>query len=131
MNRTQTRVHLEGIDAPEWNQGFGERSKRALSDLLLDKIVVVKKTGEDRYGRTLGIVIVDGVDVNAKMIESGLAWHYKRYNKESRLAELETLARRAKRGLWADPDPLPPWEFRIRSQTPNGAPESSDGETLK
>ena len=126
VNKEQVRVRLEGIDAPESNQSFGARAKQALSGLVFGKTVTVKKTGTDRFGRTLGVIMVGDTDANAKMIEDGWAWHYKQYNKENRLAQLEDAARQAKRGLWADPSPLAPWEFRARQRAPRAVPESSD-----
>ncbi|QDV69038.1 Thermonuclease precursor [Rosistilla carotiformis] len=122
VNREPVKVRLEGIDAPESKQSFGTRSKQALSKMVFGKNVVVKKTGEDRYGRTLGVIMVGSVDINAKMIEDGWAWHYKNYNDEERLAKLEDEAREAKRGLWADPNPLAPWEYRTRQRTSNDPP---------
>lgn len=116
VNRQTIKVRLEGIDAPESSQSFGTKSKQALSKMVFGKSVTVKKTGEDRYGRTLGIIMVGDVDANAKMIEDGWAWHYKKYNDEERLAKLESLARKAKRGLWADANPLAPWEYRARKK---------------
>ncbi|HBJ35564.1 MAG TPA: nuclease, partial [Planctomycetaceae bacterium] len=126
VNKEQVRVRLEGIDAPESNQSFGARAKQALSGLVFGKTVTIKKTGTDRFGRTLGVIMVGDLDANAKMIEDGWAWHYKQYNQENRLAQLEDAARQAKRGLWADPSPLAPWEFRARQRTPRPVPESSD-----
>ena len=122
VNRKTVKVRLEGIDAPEAKQSFGNKSKQALSKIAFGKIVVVKKTGEDRYGRTLGVIMVGSVDVNAKMIEDGWAWHYKNYNDEERLAKLEEKAKSAKRGLWADPNPLAPWVYRTRQRTSNDPP---------
>ena len=77
VNQEQIKVRLEGIDAPESRQSFGTRSKQALSEMVFGEKVTVGKTGADRYGRTLGMIVVDGVDVNAKMVENGWAWHYK------------------------------------------------------
>ena len=123
VNRQTVKVRLEGIDAPESSQSFGTKSKQALSKMVFGKTVTVKKTGEDRYGRTLGIIMVGGKeDANAKMIEDGWAWHFKKYNDEERLAKLESSARKAKRGLWADANPLPPWEYRARKRRPNNTP---------
>ena len=68
------------------------------------------------------------MDVNAQMIEDGWAWHYKKYNDERRLASLEEEARAEKRGLWADSNPLPPWEFRARKKTPETDTDSSGTE---
>lgn len=114
----QTRVRLQGIDAPESAQAFGQVSKRNLSELVFEKQVVVEYEKTDRYGRTLGKVLAGGRDVNLLQVKAGLAWHYKYYQDEQspadrRLyADAETEARSAKRGLWADPGPIPPWDFR-------------------
>ena len=118
VNKETIKVRLEGIDAPESGQSYGTKSKQALSEMVFGKPVTVKKTGTDKYKRTLGIVMVGDVDANAKMIEDGWAWHFKKYNDEERLAKLEDAARKAKRGLWADDTPLAPWDYRARQKTP-------------
>tara|TARA_R110002111_G_scaffold100976_6_gene156488 strand:+ start:48095 stop:48721 length:627 start_codon:yes stop_codon:yes gene_type:complete len=122
VNNQTVKVRLEGIDAPESSQSFGNKSKEALSEMVFGKTVTIKKTGEDRYGRTLGIIMVGDVDANAKMIEDGWAWHYKKYNDEERLAKLEISARTTKSGLWADANPLAPWDYRARKRRPNNTP---------
>ena len=119
VNRMPVKIRLEGVDAPEAKQSFGNKSKQALSELVFGKNVVVKKTGEDRYERTLGVIMLGSVDVNARMVEYGWAWHYKKYNDEVRLAKLEDKARSAKRGLWADPNSIAPWDFRVRQKSSN------------
>jgi endonuclease YncB( thermonuclease family) len=92
VNKKQFTVRLEGIDAPEPKQSFGNRSKQALSDLVFGKEVLVTKTGQDRYGCSLGFVSTGGIDINAKMIQDGWAWHYKKYNRDSKFADLERQA---------------------------------------
>ena len=126
VDKKPIKIRLEGIDAPEAKQSFGNRSKQALSDLVFGKEVRVKKTGEDRYGRSLGLVSTDGIDINAKMIQDGWAWHYKKYNRDSKLADLEMQARAAKRGLWTESNPLAPWDFRDRQKPKQAA--STGGE---
>lgn len=126
VDKKPIKIRLEGIDAPEAKQSFGNRSKQALSDLVFGKEVRVKKTGEDRYGRSLGLVSTDGIDINAKMIQDGWAWHYKKYNRDSKLADLELQARAAKRGLWTESSPLAPWDFRDRQKPKQAA--STGGE---
>ena len=107
------RVRLAGIDAPEKGQAFGQRAKQATSRLVFGRTVKVVVRGQDRYGRTLGEVrLPDGTSLNERLVEEGWAWHYARYSKGQRLAELEATARRSRRGLWVDPRALPPWEFR-------------------
>jgi endonuclease YncB( thermonuclease family) len=130
----QTRVRLQGIDAPESRQAFGQVSKLSLGDLVFDKKVVVEYQKTDRYGRTLGKVIAEGRDVNLLQVKAGLAWHYKYYQDEQspadrRLyADAEAEARSARRGLWADSNPTPPWDFRRgkRVAVEEGAPTEGD-----
>jgi endonuclease YncB( thermonuclease family) len=130
VNKETVTVRLEGIDAPESRQSFGTKSKQALSEMVFGKAVTVKKTGTDKYGRTLGFVIVGDVDANAKMVEDGWAWHFKKYNDEVRLAKLEDAARKAKRGLWADDAPLAPWEYRARQKTPVASLDESKDQKM-
>lgn len=107
------RVRLNGIDAPEKAQPFGEKSKQFASQTTFGKQVTVYPTGVDRYKRTLGWVFIGKTHVNAELVRAGLAWHYKQYApKETKLAALEVEARAAKRGLWADANAIAPWEWR-------------------
>ena len=108
----QVKIRLEGIDCPESNQDFGNRAKQAVSDLCFGKEVVIQKSGEDRYGRTLGYVFVGDVNVNKELLRQGLAWHYKQYNKDTELAALELEAQKKKIGLWSHLNPVAPWDFR-------------------
>ena len=130
VDKETITVRLEGIDAPESKQSFGKKSKEALSGLVAGKTVIVKKTGMDKYKRTLGIVIVGDLDANAKLVEEGWAWHFKKYNDEERLAKLEEAARKAKRGLWADENPLAPWDYRARQKTPEVAPKAPNEQKM-
>jgi endonuclease YncB( thermonuclease family) len=117
-SKTQHKIRLTGIDAPEKKQAFGQRSKESLSDLVFSREVAVETTKVDRYGRELGKVLVDGVDANLEQIRRGLAWHYKSYQRDqspadrAAYAQAEEQAREARKGLWADSQPVPPWEFR-------------------
>lgn len=111
-DKQQVKVRLDGIDCPESSQDFGTRAKQATSDLCFGKEVRIEKSGEDRYGRTLGFVYVGNVGVNKELLRQGMAWHYKYYNKDQEYAKLETDAQKAKVGLWSQPNPTPPWDFR-------------------
>jgi len=111
----QVKIRLEGIDCPEGGQDFGNRAKQFTSALVFGKQVEVRPTGQDRYGRTLARVFVDGKDLSLELVKFGMAWHFKRYSDEQLLADAETLARKQGVGLWARP--IPPWEYR-RNQTP-------------
>lgn len=109
---TEYKIRLDGIDAPELKQDFGQRSKQALSALCFGKGVRVKAAGEDRYGRTLGTVYVNGADVNRRMVADGFAWHYVKYSDSESLAKAEAAARKKKLGLWKDKSPTAPWDWR-------------------
>lgn len=121
------RVRLSGIDAPEKKQAFGNVAKKALSDLTFNRRVVVSGHKHDRWGRLVGKVIVSGIDANLQMVKRGFAWHYKKYQKEQppddrqTYAAAELVAKAKRLGLWADKDPVPPWEFRASKRNADGA----------
>lgn len=108
----QMKIRLAAIDAPEKAQQFGERSKQALSALCFKKQAYVEVVDIDRYKRTVGKVSCDGVDANRSQVENGMAWVYRRYTKDSSLLAAEGMAKSVRRGLWADANPTPPWEWR-------------------
>ena len=111
-DKKQHKVRLTGIDAPEKKQAFGAKSKDRLGELVAGKDVVVDWKENDTYGRTLGKVRQGSLDVNLQMVKDGLAWHYKKYSKSAELSGAEAEAKAGKKGLWADPSPMPPWDFR-------------------
>lgn len=119
-DKEQVKVRLDAIDAPELGQAFGQTSKKALSDKVFGRQVVVLRKTIDRYGRTIGHVLVDGRDVNLEMLEEGMAWHYKHFDRNARLSDAEASARAARKGLWGDAEPVPPWDWRQsrRDKTP-------------
>lgn len=112
QDKEQIKVRLNGIDAPEKKQSFGKQSTKFLSNLVAGKTVEVKKEGNDRYGRTIGTIILDGVDINKEMVASGYAWAFRKYSKK--YAPNESNAKHKKLGLWVEEDPTPPWEYRKR-----------------
>jgi len=130
-NLTQHKIRLAGIDAPEFKQAFGSRSKQNLSRLVFGHDVRIEWQKRDRYGRILGKVWTISpdapcqasncpktLDANLAQITVGMAWHYKHYERDQspedreRYAFAEREARTKKAGLWADPNPVPPWEWR-------------------
>ena len=116
VNKEQTKIRLHGIDCPEKSQDFGNKAKEFLSDLVFGKVVKVETKDIDRYGRTIGLVTIDGKNVNEELLKAGLAWHYKYYDKNLAWAQLENEAKKAKKGLWTQPNPTPPWEFRKQNR---------------
>lgn len=119
-NNTQHKIRLGGIDAPEKKQPFGNVSKKSLSDMVFNKQIEVDWHKEDKYGRKVGRLLIDGVDINLQQVKRGLAWYYKKYKNElpqsDRIAYLQAQqdAEAAKLGLWQEPNPIPPWDFRKR-----------------
>jgi endonuclease YncB( thermonuclease family) len=124
-SKIQWKIRLMGIDAPEKKQAFGNKSKQHLSDLVYNKHVTVEYSKQDQYGRTVGKIVVDGIDANLEQVKAGLAWHYKKYQKEQSpedqvlYSQAEDQARVAKLGLWLDMDPIAPWDFRKQQKRKN------------
>lgn len=114
----QHKIRLAGIDAPEKRQPFGQRSKQSLSSLAYGRPVQIDAGKTDKYGRVVGKVLVNGVDVNREQVLRGFAWHYVAYAREqsavdrARYAAAESSARSERRGLWSIPNPTAPWDFR-------------------
>ena len=109
------RIRLYGIDAPERGQPFNMKAKEFIAELIAGKEVRVVIRNKDRYGRFVGDVYLrDGKHINAEIVRAGYAWHFRRYSDDPELARLETEAHQAKRGLWQDPKPVAPWDFRRR-----------------
>jgi micrococcal nuclease len=111
--RRPETIRLNGIDAPEKGQAFGERAKQFMAQLSFGQVVEVIVRDQDRYGRTVADVrLPDGRSLNHEVVRGGYAWWFRRYSGDASLAALESEARTAKRGLWADAHPLAPWEWR-------------------
>lgn len=108
----QIRIRLAEIDAPEKSQPFGQVSKQSLSDICFGKHAIVQKVDIDRYGRTVGKVSCDNINANKEQVQRGLAWAYVKYVHDKSILDLETIARNKNQGLWIDPNPIPPWEWR-------------------
>ena len=110
---TQHKVRLYGIDSPERDQPYGKAAKNALQRLIDNRPVEVVVVAKDSYGRTVGTLYRDGVNLNEAMVAAGYAWWYQHFApKERKLATSEQQAREQRLGLWADPHPVPPWEWR-------------------
>ncbi|WP_296290728.1 thermonuclease family protein [Limnohabitans sp.] len=106
------RVRLAEIDAPESSQAFGAKSKQALSEVCFGKEATISTANKDQYGRIVSRVVCSGVDAQQHMVGNGLAWVYARYATDKELLSLEPIVRASRIGLWSDPQPVPPWEFR-------------------
>lgn len=118
ITKTQYKIRLAAIDAPEKAQPFGNRSKQALSSLCFNQQADVEVTDTDRYGRLVGIVTCNNINANEVMLSSGMAWVYSKYAKGfGHYYALEREAQAARIGLWVDNNPIPPWEWRKAKRT--------------
>ncbi|WP_162179672.1 thermonuclease family protein [Solidesulfovibrio alcoholivorans] len=114
----QFRVRLAEIDAPEISHGrdsgqpFGQKSRITLSSMIAGKTVNIVYTDVDKYGRAIGTIFCDNVNINASQVLYGMAWVCRRYSHSDSLLRLEAEAKSAHRGLWADPNAVAPWTFR-------------------
>ena len=112
------KIRLQGIDTPERKQPFGKKAKEYLSSLVAGETVQVDWNKRDRYKRIVGKIVYQGQDINLEMVRAGLAWWYKGYAREQNAGDrvlyeaAETDARENRRGLWVDPQPVAPWEWR-------------------
>lgn len=111
------KLILAGVDTPELTQDFGQKAKRVLEKLILNKDVIVKITGKDRWGNHLAIVRLakNDFDPRIELLEEGLAWTSER-NPQPELESIRVAAQEKRKGLWEDANPIPPWTYR-RQQT--------------
>lgn len=116
--RQRHKIRLAGIDAPEKKQPFGQASKKHLSDLVFNRDVVLDCGKTDRYRREICVVMIDGKDANLAQVKAGMAWWYRRYQREQAAQQradyeaVEATAKAGNEGLWQDLGALPPWEWR-------------------
>ena len=110
--KQRVTIRLFGIDCPENGQDYGKQSREYLGDLIFFDTVKVLSKGSDEQGRTLGIVTVLNTNVNERMLQRGLAWHDIKYDSTRLWSDYEKKARQFKKGLWASPNPVPPWQWR-------------------
>ena len=119
------KVRLTGIDAPEKNQPYGLAATYKLTEILINKLVLLKSKPNngkpytiDRYKRVLAKIILDGRDINLSQVLRGYAWHFKRYQKQQSpsdrelYSEAEIDAKKNKLGLWGEKNPIAPWKWR-------------------
>lgn len=120
QDNTTERIRVAGIDAPEKRQAFGMAAKHRMSELVYDRAVTVEYEKRDRYQRIIGVVRERGRDAGLELIRSGLAWHYKKYEREQSVGDREAYAiaeddaRGRRVGLWGDESQVTPWEWRKR-----------------
>lgn len=111
-SRAFLKLRLADIDAPEKDQPYGDAATRALTALLLKQRVAVDTVATDAYGRTIARIRMGAVRVDTELVRRGYAWSSSRGQSDAALADAQREARRARRGLWQDAAPTPPWVWR-------------------
>ena len=111
-DQQKTKVRLVNIDAPEKQQPFGKRSRRALCQLVCKREVRIETQAVDQYERLLATLYVDGINVNQEQVRRGMAWEYSHYHSDGTFLALQREAKLARRGLWAEVNPQAPWLWR-------------------
>jgi micrococcal nuclease len=126
--RRTVRIRIFGIDCPEGGQPYGKQAKQFTSSLAFGKTVTIIPKATDDYGRIIAEVILpDGRNVGKELVRRGLAWWYRQYDPGDReMEKLERAARLARRGLWRDRNPVPPWEWRHRRPVARTDPGGGD-----
>lgn len=126
--RESVKVRLYGVDAPESGDAFSNVSKRLTSEMVFGKTVRVDGVDQDRYGRLIArVTLADGRGLSQELVRSGCAWWFRKYAPtDGELERLEGEARLARRGLWSDPNPVPPWESRAARRSGGNAGGNSE-----
>lgn len=118
------KVRLANIDAPEKQQSYGRLSRQSLQELVGKRVVQVDSQAVDQYGRLIGFVRLETLDINQEQVRRGMAWEYSYHHGDRVYSALQDEAKRARRGLWAEENPQPPWRWRKQH------PSSGPGQTL-
>ncbi|PIE59729.1 MAG: nuclease [Desulfobulbus propionicus] len=109
-------IRLYGVDAPEYDQHYGNRARRFTSELIRRKNITVQAKYKDRYGRVVAVVMSQGKNVSKELVRNGLAWVHPYFCKDKRQCSMMTqdqlAAKKAKLGLWKDAKPIPPWKWK-------------------
>ena len=125
----QVKIRLSNIDAPEKAQEYGMASKQSLAEMVLRKQVQVSSQAMDEYGRMVAQIEAGGLKVNEEQVRRGMAWEYSHFHSDRHYLALQSEAQQARRGLWAQSSPMPPWQWRklhAADAPPQRAPEAQD-----
>ncbi len=110
--RTQT-LYLRGIDCPDPKQPYGKQAKRTTAAFVGGRDVTVRGMHQDRTGKAVAeVLLLDGRNVGHELVKEGLAWVRPDTSAGKQLAEVQELARAEHRGLWSEPNPVPPWKWK-------------------
>ena len=122
VDKKTHKIRLAGIDAPERGQAYGQAARKFLANQINQKIVCVEWHKKDKYRRLVGVIKYEDKDVNLSLVKAGYAWHYKKYQREQSppnrvlYAQTEIQARSDAIGLWSEPSPINPSDWRKRGK---------------
>jgi endonuclease YncB( thermonuclease family) len=127
------KIRLADIDAPEKDQPFGKQSHDALLEMVGKKQVQIDSRAVDQYGRTVGLITLDGRNVNQEQVRRGMAWADSHYRRDNTYVSLQREAQQARRGLWAQTNPQAPWQWRKLHPSPffNSVAQAGHQETSR
>lgn len=115
--RSQT-IYLRDVDCPELKQPYGKQAKHATAAYVGNREVVIRSLTRNRQGRVSAEVLLqDGRNVGHELLKEGLAWWKRTDSTDRDLERVETLARAERKGLWSDPNPVPPWKWKVAKNT--------------
>ena len=115
--RSET-IYLKDVDCPELKQPYGKQAKHATDAFVGNRDIVVRALTRDKRGRTSAEVLLpDGQNVGRELVKEGLAWWQRSSSGDGSLGDLEELARAAGKGLWSEPNPVPPWKWKVTKKT--------------
>ena len=123
QNQEKVKIRLSGVDCPESFQVHGEKAKQYLSSMVLGKRVRIEPETIDQYGRTVGMVLVNGANINEMIVANGHGWVFRKYctaNYCNEWLRLEVKAKKSRIGIWVDDNPKPPWEWRAEQRERSG-----------
>ena len=108
----KVKVRMANIDAPEKDQAFGMQSRQSLADMVFKKQVSISSQAVDQYGRVVGLVTLDGRNVNEEQVKRGMAWEYSHFHSDKGYIALQKTAQQSRSGLWSQGNPQAPWLWR-------------------
>lgn len=126
-NGQKMKVRLANIDAPEKAQAFGKQSRESLLEMVGKKQVQIDSQAVDQYGRTVGLISVDGHSVNQEQVRRGMAWEYSHYHSDRTYIMLQSEAQQSRRGLWSQNSPQPPWDWRKQHPSDQSPAQARQG----
>jgi micrococcal nuclease len=128
----QEKIRLSAVDCPESTQEHGQEAKRYTESMVKGKRVRINPETKDQYGRTVAMVLINGVNLNEQIVANGHGWVFRKYCKEAYCGDwlrIEEKAKSAGKGLWAKANPQAPWDYRAENRGSNGRPAALPGGT--